>query len=126
MQVGKETIENVLASIKEEAARSYGREVVMMEEVTFAQEAREEVEEDLYLLEHALRRLLSFKVRAYMLTVNGKDIAPLESKEAVEKVTELVQGTYLTQREDARLVDVAVAETIDSRQTLVFPEEIKS
>ena len=53
------------------------------------QEAREEVEEDLYLLEHALRRLLSFKVRAYMLTVNGKDIAPLESKEAVEKVTEL-------------------------------------
>ncbi|NLC10664.1 MAG: M23 family metallopeptidase [Firmicutes bacterium] len=121
----KETIENVLASIKEEAARSYGREVVMMEEVTFAQEAREEVEEDLYLLEHALRRLLSFKVRAYMLTVNGKDIAPLESKEAVEKVTELVQGAYLTQREDARLVDVAVAETIDSRQTLVFPEEIK-
>ena len=123
----KETIEKVLASIKEEAARSYGREVVMLEEISMEEESRAaDIKEDLFALEFALRRTLSFKIEAFMLTVNGKDIVPLESEEAVEEVKELVQGAYLPQKDDARLMEVAIVETINSREVLTYPEELRS
>ncbi|NLL57772.1 MAG: peptidoglycan DD-metalloendopeptidase family protein [Firmicutes bacterium] len=120
----KETLDEMLKRLQDETSAFYGMPVVAVENVEIEEVFRPHEEEDAEKVFSHLRQMLSYKVEARMVTVDGKDILPLATEEEVEKVIELVAGAYLPQKANVSLEEVQIGETISSRPYYVYPEKL--
>ena len=68
--------------------------------------------------------MLSYKVAAQMVTVNGKDILPLSSEKDVDSLYEIVANAFISPKENVLLENVQVEEKISTRDYYCYPEEI--
>lgn len=120
----KEMLDEMLKTLQEEAAAFYGMTVVTVEEVNIEKVFRPLEEENPEKVFSQLRHMLSYKVEARMVTVDGREIFPVATEEDVDKVIELLAGAYLPQKVNVSLEAVQIGESISSRVHYVYPEEL--
>jgi len=120
----EEMLGEILLRLQKEAADFYGLPVVAVEDVKVEKVFRPHAEEDPEKVLSQLRHMLSYKVQARMVTVDGRDILPVATQEDVDKVVELLAGAYLPQRSNVSLEAVQIHETVSSRVCYVYPEKL--
>lgn len=120
----KEMLNEMLKSLQEEASSFYGLPVIAVEDIKVEKVFRPYAEEDPEKVFSQLRHMLSYKVEARMVTVDGRDILPVATEEDVAKVMELLAGAYLPQKSNVSLEEVQIDEAISSRPYYVYPEEL--
>ncbi|MDO9534037.1 MAG: M23 family metallopeptidase [Bacillota bacterium] len=117
-------LDDMLITLQDEASTFYGRPVIPVEKVSVEQVHRPFDEENSEKVFSQLRHLLSYKVEARMITVNGKEILPVASEEDVEKVLELVAVAYLPTSSNVFLEAVELGENLSSEIYYTYPEEL--
>jgi murein DD-endopeptidase MepM/ murein hydrolase activator NlpD len=120
----KDMLDEMLKTLQEEAAAFYGMPVVTVEEVNVAKVFRPHEEDNPEKVFSQLRHMLSYKVEARMVTVDGRDIFPVATEEDVNKVIELLAGAYLPHKTNVSLEAVQIGETISSRVHYAYPEKL--
>ena len=128
MEIGliasEDDLDEILLTLEKEAEDYYGRPVKLEETVT-AREVHLPLEEEEPEKVYAqLRNMLSYKVAAQMVTVNGKDILPLSSEKDVDSLYEIVANAFISPKENVLLENVQVEEKISTRDYYCYPEEI--
>ena len=128
MEIGliasEDDLDEILLTLENEAADYYGRPVKLEETVT-AREVHlplEEAEPEKVYAQ--LHNMISYKVAAQMVTVNGKDVLPLSSEEDVDFLYEIVASAFISPKENVLLENVQVEEKISIREYYCYPEEI--
>ena len=120
----EEELPAILESLQKEAETHYGLPVLNVENVVLEKVFRPAAEADKQKVYSKLRRMLSYKVEAKMVTVDGRDIHPVMTEDEVETVIELVKGAYTPSQENVVLEEIQIGETISSRICCVYPEEL--
>lgn len=120
----EEVLEEMLATLAEEASDFYGKPVVMVEKVILQEVHLPFAEPDEEKVLSNLRHLLSYKVKARMVTVDGRDVLPVGTEEEVEEIIRLIAGAYIPQKDNVSLEKVQLSENISSRPYYCYPEEI--
>jgi uncharacterized protein (DUF488 family) len=82
----KELLDEMLETLQQEASTFYGMPVITVEDVTVEKVFRPREEENPEKVFSQLRQMLSYKVEARMVTVDGRDILPVASEEDVARV----------------------------------------
>lgn len=120
----EDVLDEILSTLEKEAADYYGRPVKLVKKVTarkvFLPLEKEETEK----VYAQLHNMLSYKVAARMVTVNGKDVLPLSSEKDVDLLYEIVASAFIPQEENVLLEDIETAEKITTREYFCYPEEI--
>ncbi len=120
----EEVLDEILTTLEKEAADYYGCLVKLEETVTLREVFLPLEEEETEKVYNQLRNMLSYKVAARMVTVNGKDVLPLSSEEDVDLLYEIVASAFIPQKENVLLENVQMAEKISTRDYYCYPEEI--
>lgn len=120
----EEDLSAIMDSLQAEAEAHYGLPVQTIENVGLEKIFRPAAEADEQTVRSKLRRLLSYKVEAKMMTVDGRDIHPVMTENEVETVIELVKGAYISPQENITLEEIQIGETISARDCCVYPEEL--
>lgn len=121
---GEDDLAEILDTLEKEAANYYGRPVMVDEDVTVAKVFRPLEEEEPEKVYAQLRNMLSYKVAAQMVTVNGKDVLPLSSDADVDLLYEIVASAFIPQKENVLLENVQTSEKITTRDYYCYPENI--
>lgn len=119
-----DVLDDMLIALQDEASTFYGRPVIPVEQVSVEQVHRPFEEENTEKVFSQLRHLLSYKVEARMITVNGKEILPVASEEDVERVLELVAVAYLPTSSNVSLEAVELGENLSSEIYYAYPEDL--
>ncbi len=118
------TLDEMLDDLHAEAAEFYGNPVAAVEEVSVEEVFRPLEDEDREEVFSKLRHLLSFKVEARMITIDGRDVLPVSSEKEREKVVELVAGAYLPDKDNVSLETVHMEEKLSCRPYYCYPEDL--
>ncbi len=114
----------LMESLQGEAEAHYGLPVKAVEKVALEKVFRPAAEADQQKIYSKLRRMLSYKVEAMMVTVDGRDIYPVANEVEVDCVVEMVKGAYTPSQDNVVLEEIQIGETISSRNCCVYPEEL--
>ena len=120
----EEELEEILCTLESEAAEYYGRPAKVAEEVVAKKvflPLREGEPEKVFA---QLHNMLSYKVAAKMVIVNGKEVLPLNSEEDVDLLHEMVASAFIPKEENVLLKNVETAEKVTTRDGFYYPEEI--
>ncbi|NLX92105.1 MAG: M23 family metallopeptidase [Firmicutes bacterium] len=121
---GEDDLAEILDTLEKEAANYYGRPVKVNEEVTATKVFLPLAEEEPEKVYAQLRNMLSYKVAARMVTVNGKDVLPLSSDADVDLLYEMVASAFIPQKENVLLENIQLSEKISTREYYCSPEDI--
>lgn len=120
----EEELPAVMKTLQAEAEAHYGLPVQTIQNVVSEKVFRPGAEADEQIISSKLRRMLSYKVKARMVTVDGRDIFPVMTKDEVEIIIDLVKGAYVPFQENVFLEEIQIGETISSRPCCVYPEAL--
>jgi len=130
LQIGlissEEALNEILDALNEEAADYYGMPVRAEEKVTYSEVflPMEKGEPD--KISAQLRNMLSYKVAARMVSVNGIDVLPLATEDEVALLYEQMASAFTPNSSNVLLEDVQVDERITTRDYYCYPEEISN
>jgi murein DD-endopeptidase MepM/ murein hydrolase activator NlpD len=120
----EDVLGEILCTLEKEAADYYGRPVKVEEKVTARKVFLPLEEEEPEKVYAQLRNMLSYKVAAKMVIVNGKEVLPLTSEDDVDLLYEMVASAFIPQKENVLLKNIETAEKITTRDYFCYPEEI--
>ena len=117
-------LDEMLKTLQDEAEAFYGMPVVAVEEINVEEVFCPFQEKDPEKILSQLRQMLSYKVKAKMVMVDGRDILPVATEEEVDEITSLLAGAYLPHKSNVSLEEVQIGEAISSRSCCVYPEDL--
>ena len=120
----EDSLNEILSTLEDEASDYYRRPVKAEEEVTFTEVFLPLDKEEPEKISDQLRSMLSYKVGARMVSVNGKDLLPLGSEDDVALLYELLATAYTPIGGNVKLEDVQMDEEISTYEYYCYPEDI--
>ncbi len=108
------------------ARQNYGMEVHQNETISFAEDRRPGEHVGVDIIKDELRQRLSFSAIGYILRVDGQEIATLACREDYEEVLEIISNAYVSNKANAKVLEVDIQEDIDCEVAPVDPEIIVS
>lgn len=119
-----EKLADILETLQQEAIDFYGRSVVMVEGVRYGRVYRPLEEENPQEVRSKLRELLSYKIKACMVTIDGKDIFPVYCEKELDDIITLIGNAFVAKKDNILLENVQMPEVISSRFCYCYPEEV--
>ena len=120
----EESLNEILSTLEDEASDYYMRPVKAEEEVTLTEVFLPLDKEEPDKISAQLRNMLSYRVAARMVSVNGKDVLPLSSEDDVALLYEIMASAYTPTGGNVKLEDVQMDEEITTYEYFCYPEDI--
>lgn len=126
----QEEVEKVIKEIKADMKNKYDKEVKLGQEITIEKISAENDElTPVEVIKANLYDTLDFKIDAYAINVDGKDLVYLESKDDAEKLLQELKGKYVSESKEVKeigfvgTVEIKPCE-IDINESMAFEDAL--
>ncbi len=123
----REALEEVLGELEKEARKHHEKPVMLEAEIEVEKVFRPMEEDQRDEVYAQLQRLVSYKVEARMLLVNGQEIYPLDSDKEAAEVLKLLGDAFVPEEQErVSLESIRLKEQVRAKPHYCYPEEIRS
>jgi murein DD-endopeptidase MepM/ murein hydrolase activator NlpD len=117
-------IESFIVELNDRCGDFYGMSTRIGDSIVLVREFRPHSKPEPELVQTAIRQQLTLLTDAYMITVDGVPLVPVNSEEDLELVIDSIKDNYDRSIRGSRVLDIFIVEDLDLEKCTVEPEAV--
>ena len=117
-------IEKFIGELNDRCGDFYGMNTKPGDNIALVREFRPHSRPEPERVQTVIRQQLTVLTDAYMITVDGAPLVPVNSKEDLELVIDSIKSNYSRGSRETKILDVFIVEDLDLEKCTVEPEEV--
>lgn len=117
-------IENFIGELNDRCGELYGMSTKPGDNIALVREFRPHSQPEPERVQTVIRQQLTLLTEAYMITVDGAPLVPVNSEDDLELVIDSIKNNYKRDSRGTKVLDVFIVEDLDLEKCTVEPKEI--
>lgn len=119
-------IEDFVVDLTGRCETFYGMKMEVGDRIDLIREFRPDEETTADTVQAAIRQRMTFLAEAFMVTVDGQPLVPVNVEEDLEEVVDILKQTYLHTGNGIKVIDTVIVEELKLEACRVDPERVLS
>ncbi len=114
-------VKDFIDDLTEKCGSFYGMDATYGDTITFIKEHRPDSDPNLEQVKDEIRQNISLLIKAYMVTVNGEPVLPVNAESDLNDIVQSLKAKYTIEDGNTRVIDAYIIESIDTEPCNVPP-----